>query len=40
MTPWQPWLFGRKGDPAKGFNWINHIFWGPEDVIVVHIAYD
>ena len=19
--PWQPYFFGRKGDPAKGFNW-------------------
>ena len=19
--PWQPWFFGRKGDPAKGFVW-------------------
>jgi branched-chain amino acid transport system substrate-binding protein len=32
-TPWQPWFFGRKGDPAKGFNWTYHIFWGLEDVI-------
>jgi branched-chain amino acid transport system substrate-binding protein len=33
VVPWQPWFFGRKGDPAKGFEWTNHIFWGLEDVI-------
>ena len=33
VVPWQPWFFGRKGDPAKGFNWTYHIFWGLEDVI-------
>lgn len=33
VTPWQPWFFGRKGDPAKGFAWTYHIFWGLEDVI-------
>ena len=31
--PWQPWFFGRKGDPAKGFAWTHHFFWGLEDVI-------
>lgn len=33
MAPWQPWFFGRKGDPVKGFNWTYHFFWGLEDVI-------
>src|SRR3954465_7951335 len=33
VAPWQPWFFGRQGDPAKGFNWTYHIFWGLEDVI-------
>jgi branched-chain amino acid transport system substrate-binding protein len=33
VVPWQPWFFGRKGDPAKGFNWTYHMFWGLEDVI-------
>ena len=33
VCPWQPWFFGRKGDPAKGFNWTHHFFWGLEDVI-------
>ncbi len=35
MTPWQAWFFGRKGDPAKGFAWTYHFFWGLEDVIAV-----
>lgn len=33
VVPWQPWFFGRKGDPVKGFNWTYHVFWGLEDVI-------
>ena len=33
VAPWQPWFFGRKGDPAKGFNFTYHIFRGLEDVI-------
>jgi len=31
--PWQPYFFGRKGDPAKGFDYTYHFFWGLEDVI-------
>ena len=31
--PWQPYFFGRKGDPKKGFTWTYHFFWGLEDVI-------
>lgn len=33
VVPWQPWFFGRKGDPKKGFDWTYHFFWGLEDVI-------
>lgn len=33
VVPWQPWFFGRKGDPARGFDWTHHMFWGLEDVI-------
>ncbi len=33
--PWQPYFFGRKGDPKKGFTWTYHFFWGLEDVIGV-----
>ena len=35
MTPWQAWFFGRGGDPAMGFDWTYHYFWGLEDVIDV-----
>ena len=38
VAPWQPWFFGRKGDPAKGFDWTYHIFWGLEDVIANFLA--
>ncbi|MBF5005768.1 ABC transporter substrate-binding protein [Diaphorobacter caeni] len=33
VVPWQPWFFGRNGDPKKGFDWTYHLFWGLEDVI-------
>ncbi len=36
VCPWQPWFFGRKGDPTKGFNWTYHFFWGLEEVIAVY----
>lgn len=36
ICPWQPWFFGRNGDPAKGFNWTYHFFWGLEEVISVY----
>src|SRR6266567_1021881 len=36
--PWQPYFFGRKGDPAKGFNWTYLFFWGLEDVIASFLA--
>ncbi len=36
VVPWQPWFFGRKGNPAKGFAWTYHIFWGLEDVIATY----
>ena len=32
-APWQPYFFGRKGDPKRGFEWTYHFFWGLEDVI-------
>ena len=30
-TPWQAWFMGRGGDPAVGFKWTYHAFWGQED---------
>lgn len=35
-TPWQPHFFGRGGDPAVGFEWTHHFFWGLEDIISVY----
>ena len=32
-APWQTFFFGRGGDPAKGFKYTYHCFWGLEDVI-------
>ena len=32
VCPWQNYFFGRKGDPAKGFEWTYHFFWGLEDI--------
>ena len=36
-APWQPYFFGRKGDPAKGFKWTYHFFWGAEALIATFI---
>jgi branched-chain amino acid transport system substrate-binding protein len=36
VAPWQPWFFGRKGDPAKGFTYTYRFFWGLEDVIATY----
>jgi branched-chain amino acid transport system substrate-binding protein len=38
VVPWQPWFFGRNGDPQKGFDWTYHFFWGLEDVIGNFVA--
>ena len=35
VAPWQPYFFGRKGDPEKPFKWTYHFFWGLEDIIQV-----
>lgn len=37
-APWQAWFFGRGGDPAVGFDWTYHYFWGAEDMIDVYIG--
>lgn len=31
--PWQPYFFGRGGNPEVGFNYTYHFFWGLEDII-------
>lgn len=35
--PWQPYFFGRNGDPKAGFDWTYHFFWGLEDVIAAFL---
>ena len=35
--PWQPYFFGRGGNPAQGFRNTFHFFWGLEDVIGVFL---
>lgn len=37
-APWQPYFFGRGGDPATGFKWTYHAFWGLEDVIANFVS--
>jgi len=36
--PWQPYFFGRNGDPEKGFEYTYHFFWGLEDVVAAFLA--
>lgn len=36
--PWQPYFFGRGGNPAQGFRSTYHFFWGLEDVIGAFLA--
>jgi branched-chain amino acid transport system substrate-binding protein len=36
--PWQPYFFGRNGDPKKGFTWTYHFFLGLEDVIAAFLS--
>lgn len=35
--PWQPYFFGRNGNPAEGFQSTYHFFWGLEDVIAAFL---
>ena len=37
-APWQTCFFGRGGNPAKGFDWTYHFFWGAE--VVAQIMAD
>jgi branched-chain amino acid transport system substrate-binding protein len=36
-APWQPYFFGRGGNPVEGFQSTYHFFWGLEDVIGVFL---
>jgi len=35
--PWQPYFFGRNGNPVVGFDYTYHFFWGLEDVIAAFL---
>lgn len=37
VAPWQPFYFGRGGDPEQPFEWTYHFFWGLEDVEAVYL---
>jgi branched-chain amino acid transport system substrate-binding protein len=37
LAPWQPYFFGRGGDPAVGFDWTYHFFWGAEQLVAVFV---
>ena len=37
VAPWQPYFFGRNGDPSRGFQWTYHFFWGLEDIVAVFL---
>jgi branched-chain amino acid transport system substrate-binding protein len=32
-TPWDGHFFGRGGDPATGFKWTYHFFWGAKQIV-------
>ncbi|WP_245462366.1 ABC transporter substrate-binding protein [Shinella sp. JR1-6] len=36
--PWQPYFFGRNGNPEDGFESTYHFFWGLEDVVGAFLA--
>ena len=36
--PWQAYFFGRGGDPAKGFEWTYHSWWGLEGITATFVS--
>jgi branched-chain amino acid transport system substrate-binding protein len=38
LAPWQPYFLGRGGDPAVGFDWTYHFFWGAEQLVGVFVS--
>ncbi|CAN7548214.1 ABC transporter substrate-binding protein [Rhizobium leguminosarum] len=38
MDPWQGWMFPLKGKPDVGFSYVNHFFWGIEDIISTYVG--
>jgi branched-chain amino acid transport system substrate-binding protein len=37
-TPWEPHFFGRGGNPAKGFEWTYHFFWGVGELVKSYVG--
>ena len=37
LAPWQPYFLGRGGDPATGFDWTYHFFWGADQLVGVFV---
>lgn len=37
LAPWQPYFFGRGGDPTTGFDWTFHFFWGADQLVGVFV---
>jgi branched-chain amino acid transport system substrate-binding protein len=38
IAPWQPYFFGRGGDPKKGFDWTYHFFFGADQLAGVYTS--
>lgn len=38
MDPWQGWMFPLGGQPDTGFEYVNHFFWGIEDIISLYVG--
>jgi branched-chain amino acid transport system substrate-binding protein len=36
-TPWQPYFFGRDGNPRAPFQWTYHFFWGVDALFEVYL---
>ena len=36
--PLDAWFFGRGGNPAKGFEWTYHFFWGDDEMAAVYMG--
>lgn len=37
-TPWDSFFFGRGGDPAVGFDWTYHFFWGASQIVNSYVS--
>ena len=37
-TPWDAFFFARGGDPAVGFDWTYHFFWGVNQIVDSYVS--